>query len=69
MYLVITVALVIGLMVLLIMGFSSVVHDLLSRSIFEAPSCSNEVRLEQIDREFGHLRARDQEIADVKSNC
>jgi hypothetical protein len=69
MYLVVTVALVIGLMALLIMGFSSVAHDLLSRSIFEAPSCSNEVGFEQIAREFSHLKARNQEISDVKSNC
>jgi hypothetical protein len=45
-----------GLAVLLIMGFSRVAHDLLSRGIFEAPSCQNEEYLEQIDHDSGHLK-------------
>jgi hypothetical protein len=69
MHLVVTVALVIGFMVLLIIGILSVAHDLLSRIFFESPSCSNEVRSEQLDRESGHLKPRDQEIADAKSDC
>ena len=35
-------ALVLGLAALLIMGFLNVVQALLSRSIFEAPSCADE---------------------------
>jgi hypothetical protein len=69
MYLVVTVALVIGLMALLIVGFLSVAHELLSRSIFEAHSRLNEGCFGQIGRESSHPKPRDQEIADVNSNC
>jgi hypothetical protein len=37
-------ALVLGLAALLIMGFLNVVQALLSRSIFEAPSCADDAR-------------------------
>lgn len=54
MYLVATVTLVIALMALLILGFLRVAHELLSRSIYETPSCQDEDNFEQIERESSH---------------
>jgi hypothetical protein len=54
MYLVATVTLVIALMALLILGFLRVVRKLLSRSIYETPSCQDEGDFEQIESESNH---------------
>jgi hypothetical protein len=54
MYLVATVSLVIVLMALLILGFLCVALGLLSRSIYETPSCQHEDSFEQIERESSH---------------
>jgi hypothetical protein len=54
MYLVATVTFVIALMVLLILGFLRVARELLSRSIYETPSCPDENHFEQIERESSH---------------
>jgi hypothetical protein len=69
MHLVVTVALVIGFIALLIIGFLSVAHDLLSRIIFASRSRSNEVRPEQIDRLSDHPQANDRDFADARSDC
>jgi hypothetical protein len=57
MHVVVNVALVIGFMALLIIGFLSVAHDLLSRIVCKSRSYSNEARSEQIDPERGHPQA------------
>jgi hypothetical protein len=54
MYLVATVTLVIALMALLILGFLRVARELLSRSIYEAPSGLDDGNFEQIERESNH---------------
>jgi hypothetical protein len=54
MYLVATVTLVTALMALLILGFLRVARELLSRSIYETPSCQDEGNFEQVERESGH---------------
>jgi hypothetical protein len=51
MYLVATVALVTTLMALLILGFLRVAGELLSRSIYETPSCQDEHNFERVERE------------------
>ena len=43
-----TLALLIGLAVLLLLGFLDVAHDLLSRNILESSSCANEEALARI---------------------
>ena len=57
MYLVATVTLVIALMALLILGFLRVARELLSRSIYETPSCQDEDNFEQIERESSHWQS------------
>jgi hypothetical protein len=54
MYLVATVTIVTALMALLILGFLRVARELLSRSIYETPSCQDEGNFEQVERESGH---------------
>jgi hypothetical protein len=56
MYLVAAVTLVIALMALLILGFLRVARELLSRSIYETPSCEDESNFEQIERESNQWR-------------
>ena len=51
MHLIVNVALVIGFVALLLIGFLNVAHELLSRIIMEARSSSNEAGIEQLDRE------------------
>jgi hypothetical protein len=68
MYPVITVALLISLAALLIVGFLSVAHDLLSRIIVESGSHSNEAKFERIDRGTGHPQPSNQGIADAGSD-
>jgi hypothetical protein len=46
-------ALIIGLAALLIVGFSSVVRELLSRSVFTAPSTPNEDRAAEMQQTQG----------------
>ena len=53
MSLVATVALVTALMALLILGFLRVARELLSRSIYETPSCHDEGTFEQVEHEPG----------------
>jgi hypothetical protein len=53
MYLVATVTLVTALLVLLILGFLRVARELLSRSIYEIPSCRDKGNFEQVERESG----------------
>lgn len=69
MHQVVTVALVIGFMAVLIIGFLSVAHDLLSRIIVKSRSRSNEVRPEQIDRACGNPQPNDQDFVHAKSDC
>jgi hypothetical protein len=57
MHLVGTFALVMGLAVLLLIGFLNVAHDLLSRSILESPSFTSEEHLERIAHESSHLKS------------
>jgi hypothetical protein len=57
MHLVGTFALVIGLVVLLLIGFLNVARDLLSRSIFESPSCTSDEPLERIAYESSHVKS------------
>jgi hypothetical protein len=55
MHLVATVTLIItALMALLILGFLRVARELLSRSIYETPSCQDEGHFEQVEHESGH---------------
>ena len=58
MHLIVNVALIIGFVALLIIGFLSVAHELLSRIIMEARSSSNEAGIEQLDRKSSHMKAR-----------
>jgi hypothetical protein len=57
MHLVGTFALVIGLVILLLIGFLNVAQDLLSRGIFESPSCASEEHLERIAHESSHMKS------------
>jgi hypothetical protein len=50
------IAWVLGLAILLIVGFLDVTHNLLSRSIFAPPSCPNEEHFEQVDRCCSYLK-------------
>jgi hypothetical protein len=54
MYLVATVTLVMALMALLILGFLRLARELLSRSIYETPSCQDQNNSEQVERESSH---------------
>jgi hypothetical protein len=54
MYSVVTFTLVMALMALLILGFWRVARALLSRSIYQTPSCEDESSFEQIERESIH---------------
>jgi hypothetical protein len=54
MYLVATVILVTALVALLILGFLRVARELLSRTIYETPSCQNEGNSEQVEHESSH---------------
>ena len=56
MYLVVTVTLGIALIALLILGIFRVARELLSRSIYETPSCQDGGYFEQIERESSHWR-------------
>jgi hypothetical protein len=57
MHLVGTFVSIIGLAVLLLIGFLNVARDLLSRSIFESPSCTSEEHLERIAHESSHVKS------------
>ena len=54
MYVVVAVTLVIALIALLVLGFLRAARELLSRSIYETPSCQDDAHLEQIQREPNH---------------
>jgi hypothetical protein len=54
MCLVTTVTLVTALMLLLILGFLRVARELLSRSIYETPSCQDVSNFERVGRESSH---------------
>jgi hypothetical protein len=69
MHFVLTLALVTSLAALLIVGFLSVAHDLLSRIILESGSDPNEANFERIDRGTGCANPSNHEIADARSDC
>jgi hypothetical protein len=67
MYLVATVTL--ALMALLILGFLRVARELLSRSIYETPSCQDEGNSEQVERESSHWMPGMVEYSGEPSTC
>ena len=69
MYLVATVTLVMALMALLILGFLRVARELLSRSIYETPSCQDEGNFEQVERESGHWMPAMVEYSGEPNTC
>ena len=69
MSLVATVALVTALVALLILGFLRVARELLSRSIYETPSCQDKRNFEQVERESGHWMPGMVEYGGEPSTC
>jgi hypothetical protein len=69
MYLVATVTLVTALMALLILGFLRVARDLLSRGIYETPSCQENDNFEQVERASGHWMPGMVEYSGEPNSC
>ena len=68
MHLVGTFAFVIVLVSLLLIGFLNVARDLLSRNVFEPPSCASEENLEQIAHESSHVRSALSDAGEIRTH-